>query len=248
MQTTALTNHSIGELIAGDYRIPDLLRDFGIDFTYHDERSLEEACSEQQVTLEPVEEALKQLKTKGASSLESFREMELDDLVDHIVIYHHRYVRRKLPEIYSYSLKVAKALGEQYPQFKELSRRFIMMTREMYEHLDREEKVLFPYIRKLVRAHRDGHSSPKPRFSSVKEPISELQHDHVDNSANMADIRRLADDYKLPAEADKICKTLFQYLQAFEQQQKRHIFLENNILFPRARKLEKEFKSAKKKK
>lgn len=248
MQTTASTNSSIGELISSDYRIPDLLRDFGIDFTYHDERSLEDACHEQHIKLEPVQEALGKLKTNGSSSLEAFKEMELDDLVDHIVIYHHRYVRRKLPEIYSYSLKVSKALGEQYPQLKELSRRFIMMTREMYEHLDREEKVLFPYIRKLVRAYRDGHTTPKPGFRSVKEPISELQHDHVDNSANMADIRRLADDYALPPEAGKNCKTLFQDLQAFEQQQKRHIFLENNILFPRARKLEKAFKASKKKK
>jgi len=54
----------------------------------------------------------------------------------------------------------------------------------------------------------------------------------------VAEMRQLTHEYAIPAEAGNAYRALFAALVELESDLHRHIHLENNILFPRAAKLE----------
>jgi regulator of cell morphogenesis and NO signaling len=54
----------------------------------------------------------------------------------------------------------------------------------------------------------------------------------------LRELRALSSDYEVPADGCISYQTLYQALEAFEQDLHQHIHLENNILFPRAMEME----------
>ena len=56
-------------------------------------------------------------------------------------------------------------------------------------------------------------------------------------------IAKLTNNYIPPVDACNTYKVTFQTLKEFEQDLHRHIHLENNILFPKAERIEKELKA-----
>ncbi len=54
----------------------------------------------------------------------------------------------------------------------------------------------------------------------------------------LREMRKLSSDYLVPADACISYQTLYQALEAFEQDLHQHIHLENNLLFPKAVALE----------
>ena len=54
----------------------------------------------------------------------------------------------------------------------------------------------------------------------------------------LRELRKLSSDYKVPTDACISYQTLYQAMEAFEQDLHQHIHLENNILFPQAVALE----------
>ena len=44
--------------------------------------------------------------------------------------------------------------------------------------MQKEELVLFPYIRKMVRSKNERFNAPNPSFGTVKNPINMMTHEH----------------------------------------------------------------------
>ena len=63
-----------------------------------------------------------------------------------------------------------------------------------------------------------------------------MEHDAVGDI--LRKLRVLSSDYSVPADGCISYQTLYQALEAFEQDLHQHIHLENNILFPRAIEME----------
>ena len=63
---------------------------------------------------------------------------------------HHSYVRESLPIISQYANKVAKVHGHHYAEVVKINDLFHEVADELLLHLQKEEQVLFPYIKKLV--------------------------------------------------------------------------------------------------
>ena len=51
-------------------------------------------------------------------------------------------------------------------------------------------------------------------------------------------LRKLSSDYKVPPDACVSYQSLYQAMEAFEQDLHQHIHLENNLLFPRSSELD----------
>jgi regulator of cell morphogenesis and NO signaling len=73
---------------------------------------------------------------------------------------------------------------------------------------------------------------------SIEHPVARMQHEHEVAGRAVAEMRQLTRDYAIPAEACNAYSELFARLVELESDLHRHIHLENNILFPRAAKLE----------
>lgn len=78
--------------------------------------------------------------------------MELNVLIDHILQEYHVPTKEALDMLLSYGEKVVRVHGDKHPELSELYTEVTKLSSELLEHMRKEEKVLFPYIKNLVAA------------------------------------------------------------------------------------------------
>ena len=80
-----------------------------------------------------------------------------------------------------------------------------------------------------------------PNFGTVDNPIAMMQDEHTIEGERFAKIAELTNNYTPPTDACETYKVTFAMLKEFEDDLHKHIHLENNILFPGAQVLERQF-------
>jgi regulator of cell morphogenesis and NO signaling len=117
----------------------------------------------------------------------------------------------------------------------EVARVFAELKAEMDAHVMKEERVLFPLCRQLDIAVE----LPAMHCGSVGNPIHVMIEEHEHAGDALARIRTLTDNYSCPPDACNTYRALFDALDHLEHDLHEHVHKENNILFPRAMRLEK---------
>ena len=115
---------------------------------------------------------------------------------------------------------------------------FAAVALEMTSHMAKEEHILFPYMVSLEEASAAGTAAPASPFGTVRNPIRMMEAEHESAGDAMARIRALTSGYAVPPGACTTYRVCLQELEAFERDLHEHVHLENNILFPRALRLE----------
>lgn len=233
------TTETIGELVTKDFRKAQVFKKFGIDFCCGGKKTLKEVCDKKGLDAVEIEKELKLFDEKDNTFFD-FDKWELDFLVDYIVNTHHKYVKESLPFMTELSAKVARVHGENHLELLEVARIFDGLAKDFGLHLMKEENILFPYIKELVAAKKEGRSLPDAPFGKVNTPTQMMETEHEKAGEDMLAIRKLTNDYKLPQGACNSYQILFKKLEEFENDLFNHVHLENNILFPKAIVLEKE--------
>jgi len=228
---------TIGDIVASDFRTAGVFEAFGIDFCCGGRQSIAEACESAAIDRGMLERALRALPPATEHGDGDMTQWSPERLIDHIVTTHHAYVRSASPEIGRYLAKLVEVHGQRHSELARIAASFDQMSRDLHQHMMKEERVLFPYIRELATAGR--RAPAESPFGSVENPIRMMEREHRDAGDELRVIRELADDYVPPADACATYRVCFAQLAAFEQDLHRHVHLENNVLFPRAIELER---------
>jgi regulator of cell morphogenesis and NO signaling len=229
---------TLGEIVSKDLRKAEVFKKLGLDFCCGGKKTLQDACREKGLDILQVKEYLNKADQAGAGTRQhDFNSWPLTFLVDYIVNVHHVFVKQNLPVLKELSEKVANRHGQDHPELKRIREMVSQMSSELITHLQKEEFVLFPYIKDLERS-ASGADNWEPVFHSVEEPIAAMENDHDVVGDLCERIRILSNDYRVPENACNSYKLLYKMLEDFENDLHLHIHLENNILFPRAVALE----------
>ncbi|MGM0547296.1 MAG: iron-sulfur cluster repair di-iron protein [Bacteroidota bacterium] len=234
----AVEKQTVGQIVKEDYRTAQVFQKYNLDFCCGGNRTIEEACEAENLDPKEIFKALDQLNQAGPKE-DNYDQWSLDFLVDYIVNNHHKFTRNKLPEIGRYAKKVAKVHGGRHEELNKIYYEFTMLHTEIFNHLDKEERILFPYIKQLVEAEKQGVKPDDPAFGMAANPITMMEEEHDEAGTSMAKIRRLSNDFTPPEDACTTYRLLYQNLEGFEKDLHKHVHLENNILFPKALELEK---------
>lgn len=165
----------------------------------------------------------------------------LASLTGHIVEKHHAYLRTALPRLATLATAAIVGDGESREQLQKLQRVFLDLKEELESHLWKEEMVLFPLVAALDGAHQAEGPAPLSHCGSVANPIRVMEFEHDNAEGALAEMRRLASNYGIPAGAPEASRVLFAGLAELEADLHQHIHLENDILFPRVVELEASF-------
>jgi regulator of cell morphogenesis and NO signaling len=241
----SITKESIlGDVVKGNFKTAEIFESYGLDYCCGGQRSIETACAAKKINIKELigklEEAFVKKNGNGI-----FDNMPLDELIDHILNVHHKYVSKMLPVITAHSNKVYNAHGTNHPELEEVNNIWQNVSEELGGHLMKEEKMLFPYIKSLVDSKRESLSFPFAPFGAVGNPISVMEKEHASAGDAFARLREITNDFSLPADACATFTVFFEELKEFEKDLHMHIHLENNILHPKAIKLEYELTNKK---
>ncbi|WP_353181501.1 iron-sulfur cluster repair di-iron protein [Parapedobacter lycopersici] len=238
------TQHTVGQVVARDYRSAAVFSKAGIDFCCGGNRTIDEACQQAGVAPAPLIDALKAaLTTDQGTGENDYDAWPLDMLADHIEDTHHRYVESRISEITPLLQKIKTVHGDRHPELARIMDLFTEAGGELTLHMKKEELMLFPFIRRMAQAQRQGEPLPPSRFGTVANPIAMMEHDHDGEGERFRQIAALSGNYTPPSDACNTYRVTLALLQEFEADLHLHIHLENNILFPKAVQMESELSS-----
>jgi regulator of cell morphogenesis and NO signaling len=232
---------TVGNIVRERIGAARVFERFGIDYCCGGDVPLEAACRQSGVGVDEVCTALEE----EASALPEAGEpdwatLSLTELADDIVARHHTWLRSELPRLGGLIDRVLDAHGANHPELNELRDVFAALQNELYSHMMKEERVLFPIIRQLEEARAQGLGSIQFHCGSVNNPIRVMEHEHDDAGAALRRMRELTGGFQPPEDACESYRALLAGLQDLETDLHLHIHKENNILFPGAADLEAE--------
>ena len=230
----------IGELVANDYRTASVFKKYNIDFCCQGNRTINDACEAKEIDGKLVVADLNALVQSQEAGSIDYQSWPLDLLAEYIEKKHHRYVEEKTQEIKPYLEKICRVHGGRHPELLEINEQFNATAGELAMHMKKEELMVFPFIKKMVKAKEEGTKVAAPNFESIQFPIQAMMDEHTNEGDRFRLIEALSDNYTPPADGCNTYRVTFALLKEFEQDLHLHIHLENNILFPKAIELEKE--------
>ncbi|MDC1162472.1 iron-sulfur cluster repair di-iron protein [Tenacibaculum sp.] len=230
---------TVADYVTENIKTAHVFKKHGIDFCCGGGITVEKACVKKNVDQSILEKELSEVEVVK-DLIEDYDKWELDFLMVYIENVHHIYVKENLPLISQYANKVVKVHGHYYQEVKLINQLFHEVANELVLHLQKEEQILFPFIKQLVTAKKEGNKNTTAPFSTVNNPIRMMEYEHEKAGDAFKEIARLTNNYAPPAEACNTFKALYAKLEEFEKDLHKHIHLENNILHPKAIILEKE--------
>lgn len=231
---------TIGEFVAQDYRTASVFTKYGIDFCCRGHRTITEVCEKKAINQANLLQELNEAMLTANTNAIDFKSWPIDLLADYIEKKHHRYVEGKIPVLLQYLDKLCRAHGAAHPELLEIKELFEGCGHELSLHMKKEEIILFPYIKEMENARRMNTEMHAISFDTVEDPIAMMMSEHDHEGVRFRRIAELSNNYTPPADGCNTYKVTFSMLNDFEQDLHEHIHLENNILFPRAKQLEKQ--------
>lgn len=230
---------SIREIVTTEPSAAAVLERFEIDLCKKGDEQLDRACTELQLSIDQVLEKLADAEAAAhgafAPDLESY---SLSRLIQHIVRTHHQTVRQELPRFAELSRRIATNHGAKAPHFKTVASLIEQLCEEMFAHLQKEERVLFPHIVRMEEASQAGQPVPVGYFFSVAQPISMMMQEHDSAEGIVDQVRAATNGFAAPDWACSRNAAFHAGLAAFAADLRQHVHVENDLLFPRAIALE----------
>ena len=210
---------------------------YHLDYCCGGARPLAQACAEKGLALDQVLADLDRA-TAEPGPARDLSQASATEVIAHIVSTHHAYVRAELPRLIPSAQKVAAKHGARHPEVIRVQQDLLELAGELTFHLDKEERILFPYVEALEAFAQGRAAAPHACFDTVQGPIQQMIDEHEAAGALLAGLRQLTANFTAPPDACPTFVGLYHGLDAFEHDLHRHIHLENNLLFPLAVQME----------
>jgi len=210
-----------------------------LDFCWTGDKTLEVVAAEGGVLLEIVLSDLRLAVAEHKTEQPGWNASGLDALMRHIVVRHHEYLRHELPLLEQLIVRLRAARSRtDAATVVPLEKVFRFFKRELENHLRKEEEILFPMIVQLEAAFVAGVRLPRYSFGPIANPIGIMEEEHDAERRELAKMLGLTGNCSASAEASTMYRTIFERLSTLDADMRRHVHLENHILFPRVEVLE----------
>ncbi len=144
----------------------------------------------------------------------------VEGLVDHLDAY-HRGLGQELVRLRALARAAVGAAGIDPGRAGMLRAELDLLAEEMMLHREKEQWVLFPWLR-------------SGRGATASGPVQAMELEHDEAMLRLRELRRLCFDYQTPPDAGAVVAELWQGLEGLESHLVNHIHTENNLLFPLA--------------
>ena len=212
-----------------------------IDYCCGGQIPIAEACTRQGVDATRLSELLDAEmahENTGLTAEPDFTNMSLAALCDHIVRRHHEFTRAENARIAALLEKVCGVHGGNHGELLEIKTIFTILRKELEAHMLKEERMLFPYISLMESSLNFRVPVPAAPFGMTRNPVAVMMREHDAAAELLVEIQRSSNDFTVPDDGCSSYRELYGALNGLRLDLHHHIHLENNILFPKAIRME----------
>lgn len=221
----------VGAIVSEYPGASNVFKEIKIDFCCGGDISLIEAARKKNLDVQEVLSRLNagfaDMKARAEAGEKDWRVVKTDDLIEHIIMTHHNYLRKELPFLSETVTKILRVHGEAHPELSDLYKQFHQMKMEMDAHLIMEEEILFPLLKNYALNPSDE------LHAQAMKKLYEMESEHSAVGDLLTAMRATTNDFTLPEGACGTYTITFRKLEELESDIFQHVHLENNILFPR---------------
>lgn len=207
-----------------------------LDYSSRGDRSLAVACEEEGIEFERLADDLLGSPSDAAPEVD-WSTRPVTELTNHLIEHYHEPSRARLAAMEGLVMRIVAEQGPDKGQFGQLQRLLRALRDDLFPHMLKEETTLFPWVERLSEIEPGG-SIERPFFGTIRNPMNMMSLEHGYVVELLGELRQLTDGFRPPEEADANVRDLYGLLEEFDQHQKLHVHLENNVLFPRAIEME----------
>jgi regulator of cell morphogenesis and NO signaling len=209
-----------------------VLEEHGIDYCADAELSIRELCTSRNLDLAAILEELSNAQPREREDRD-WTTAPIRDLVDHLVSEDHSFFRSELAVLERRLAMVTASHGAKHPQLMHVLRVFRTLRENLEMHMNHEEAQVFPAVDRYISADEAGQPLRGSPLAAFGGPIRVSENEHETAGASLRLIREFAWNYEMPDDGCPRFQALLAGLKEFEDRLLRHIYLENNVLFPR---------------
>src|SRR5678816_540378 len=162
----------------------------------------------------------------------------LSHIIDHVIEKHHKFVYMQAESIDNLIQKLV-TLTQDDRRVDELRLLIRTIKSELLDHMRKEEEVLFPAIINLERAATTRETTGKLLPFKIANRVRLTMLEDEGTGYLLGHLRQGLLAYQPPPQAESAYNEISDAIASFESDLERHIYVENNILFPRAIEVEK---------
>jgi regulator of cell morphogenesis and NO signaling len=171
----------------------------------------------------------------------AFEQWDVDFLTSYITNVHHEYLRGTLPATEEIVWRFADEHVKKYPYMQEVKNLCSKLKNEIIPHLAEEEQTIFPYICQVFHAYENKDSYARLLVKTLRKPLETMMRQENELVAPfILKIRELCNNYTPPEPACTSHRIALSRLKELDNDLAQHIYLENDILFPKAIRIEQE--------
>ena len=160
-------------------------------------------------------------------------------IVDYIKRTHIYYLEKKLPEIEQSIVLLSGHYESQHPILVALRNFFHNYVQDLSTHIQAEETTLLPYLQMLQDASGSAGGFSRFLLERGEYSIERFLSEHHDTEDELKDIRQTIRLYEPPTTNESLYRILLFQLQTFEHDLSVHAHIEEEVLIPKAKALEK---------
>jgi regulator of cell morphogenesis and NO signaling len=237
-----LLHTTIEQLVRSNYVYAMALRHLGIRFFEHPHTTVAELCQRHSWNEQHISSFfLAYHKLFPKLPIQEAKSCSIEFLLDYLRHAHRLFIRERLP----FMAELIEALPV-LPSYKDLIEDlkvlFPLFTEEFVLHIHEEEDHFFYYIDLLLQARASSALSPELVLKMQQTHVGSFAIDHDTHDDEMRGIRRLTHNYHIPDKAPTDLVVVLSALADFDRELHLHARLENEVLFPKALRLEQEIK------
>lgn len=237
-------NKLIADIVLDNINTSKVFKEYHIDYSIDGNKNFLSVCELYKIDTKKIVHKLSAVN-KEVYYLQNYNSWKLDFLIEFLSDIHHDYKEENILLLKEYGNKVADLYGYAYPELIQVNTLIQGVSEEILEHMKNEETILFPYLNELLKLE-NGVSTLKYHFSKKIKIIDSFEDEHFKIRKTFQKIAKLTKYYTLPKNVCDSFKLLYVKLKSFDDRLQDHIHIENNILFPKAKKLQnKVFKKKK---
>lgn len=230
--------NTLAEIVTRNPNASRIFDNYSINYSTEGKSKIGDACQTIGIKAEVIISKLLKTEQSGFNRLK-ISEWDTDLLCDLIINNHHAYIRRNLPKLISLSRHLVK----DFKSGELLHNKLSQLKNEFEIHMQKEEKLIFPYIKRLNKLINESEKYETPPFGSVANTVKVIEKEHKNAHKELILMNALLDNMISEQKENTDIRTLNEKFMDFLGDYNFHIHLENNILFPKAIRLENKIKN-----
>lgn len=230
----------MSDVVHRNYMIIPTLDRFGIRLGFGD-KTVQEVCDKAGVDAEFLTELLNAFTNPDYVPSAYVRQIDVLILISYLQDTHRNYLKKWVVNIEE-MIEELKRMGED-ERYADLILNFFKGYRsELTSHIDREENLVFPYIKTLYNVTKKGEANDKERQVIERYSMEMFEDEHDDIAVKLKDLKNIMIKYIISPENTMQYYAIIQELFKLEEDVEYHTRVEDKILIPRVIFMEEEIK------